>query len=353
MICQRRLHRGNYAILPNGRLVFVFRSLPNPPRPPSFPQPLQPYPHLPRLPNHGGGQHPTAPQGNNPAHIPPNRAGNQSNNQHKHADLPYNQIAEAGAKAYKLFKDRGHFAHDLSKLVEHACENLESKKMSKYQAQGFGSLQKSMHPGGPKNGSTFKSSSGLELSKDWSATDETVIKKFWKQFDQLFFFGTLDSRCYWEIDWNAHPNILGLCTTTEQYGYNTQVGGSSPHARARIQLSKLHGVNREKRLVEYIGTLLHEMCHAFMTVWCCEARSCFQRSDCCGVTGHGDAWQDASLTVEQAAKKHLKLNLDLGRMDSYALELVATGVAPSKHCSRWGFDVPKLNQMVALIKQRR
>jgi hypothetical protein len=306
------------------------------------------------IPPRGGEQ---LPQGANPGHTPPFASGLYGDGgQHTHTELPYKKLSEAGDKAYKLFKNKGHYAHDLSKMVEEACKNLGSDKMSKYQAEGFGTLKKSMRPGAPpkKNGSSFLANSGFELGKDWAASDEKVLDNFYKKFDQLFFFGTMAGRCSWEIDWETNPNVLGYCQTNEEFGYNTQVGGRSPHQRSVIRLQRNHGQDRQKRLVEYLGVLLHEMCHSFMGTWSCDARSCFQNSELVGVSGHGGAWQNTCVAVDEAVQKHFRLKLPFSRPISYALEMVEAGLTtPSKHCARWGITMPELNKFIAGIKQQK
>ncbi len=202
---------------------------------------------------------------------------NPSPGSHNHKDLSYTEISNAGEKAYKLFKDRGHYSKDLARLIERACQNVNTGGMSKYQAQGFSTLRKSMRPGisssnssrSPSSfpgGSSFISSSGFELGKDWSSDDEAVILKFFKQYDQLFFFGTLSARCTCKIEWPSSPNITGQCDSSVQYGYNTQVGGASQHIRCHIMLRKMQGSSQQARLNKYLGTLLHEMCHAFLSI---------------------------------------------------------------------------------------
>jgi hypothetical protein len=102
----------------------------------------------------------------------------------------------------------------------------------------------------------------------------------------------------------------------------------------------------EDRVQDYVGTLLHEMIHAFISIYS-------QRGDgYCpdrGYTGHGLAWQFIAHAAEQAVgdPKLLGLQLNLGRGTSLYLEMYVTeeysgvtgldGPGQLMDPERWGF----------------
>lgn len=324
-----------------------------PPYPPNIGQPPQ-----------GGqtpGQAPRGPEPANPGKTPrgpgtpaqPPRGPYGNNGDHVHTNLSYERLCKEKEKPYKLFKNKGHYAHHLSELVEEACKNLGTKKMTTPQATGLNKLKASMRKDGPKDGSSFLKNSGYELGEKWSPADEVVIQNFYKKFDVIFFFGTLAGRCTWEIDWETLPGVLGYCHTAEQYGYNTQMKGPSAHQRSVIKLQKNLNTSRDKRLSSYLSTLLHEMCHSFMMVWSCDARSCYANDELLGTTGHGDAWQNTCTAVDKAVRKQFGLKFDMGRTVSYAHELAETGAQPSKIMWFWEIDPNELARSIEYFKKEK
>lgn len=305
----------------------------------------------------GGGGGGVQPGGQAPIPIPkapsaePKEGKKSKKNKHEHKNLAIGTLTEAGPKAYKMFTNQRHHAPDLAILVQDACKALERNKASKTQAEGLGTIQKSMYPAAAKAGQSFKPKSGFDLAEKWSGSDEKVIMNFFKEFDKLFFFGSLDSRVTLNIQWGNPPLLLGYCKADEEISYNTQVGRVSPHMRAMIVLSKNEGMDRDTRLLEYLATLLHEMCHAFLQLWGCDTGHCMQDANAGGPTGHAAAWQDICFAVEKATRKHLKLAIDCNRIVAYALEMEATNGRPSvSGCARWGFDVSQVNRFIQMIK---
>ena len=78
-----------------------------------------------------------------------------------------------------------------------------------------------------------------------------------------------------------------------------------------------------------LGTILHEMCHAYLKAYSC--RSCPSHDICMGVTGHGRAWQILAAKIEQVATTVLDGFVDLGRYPSILSEMQKSGKIPSRH----------------------
>lgn len=83
------------------------------------------------------------------------------------------------------------------------------------------------------------------------------------------------------------------------------------------------------RLRNRLGTILHEMCHAFLKAYTC--RSCPMHDKCVGPRGHGRAWQILSAKIEQVATVLLGGYVDMGRYPSLLHDMAGHGVLPSMH----------------------
>ena len=97
--------------------------------------------------------------------------------------------------------------------------------------------------------------------------------------------------------------------------------------------------NSERRCLLRIGTLLHEMVHAFLRIYRTPTIP-HKEFLLTGWTGHASAWQEAAHAVEVASKDPglLDLRLDLSRKRSFIYELGISGVKGSRSASKWGFD---------------
>lgn len=82
-------------------------------------------------------------------------------------------------------------------------------------------------------------------------------------------------------------------------------------------------------LYNRLGTLLHEMCHAFLKAYTC--RSCPMHDSCIGPLGHGRAWQMLAKKIEQVAAVVLGGTVDMGRFPSLLRDCEGSGRLPSVH----------------------
>ncbi|KAL6706362.1 hypothetical protein ACN47E_005468 [Coniothyrium glycines] len=83
------------------------------------------------------------------------------------------------------------------------------------------------------------------------------------------------------------------------------------------------------RLRNRLGTILHEMCHAFLKAYTC--RSCPMHDECVGPRGHGRAWQILAAKIEQVATKLMDGFVDMGRYPSLLHDMAGHGKLPSQH----------------------
>jgi hypothetical protein len=86
---------------------------------------------------------------------------------------------------------------------------------------------------------------------------------------------------------------------------------------------------RQARMHSRLGTLLHEMAHAFLKAYVC--RACPMYDVCVGALGHGRAWQVLAAKIEQVAKVVVGGSVDLGRWQSLLRDCGGSGRLPSVH----------------------
>jgi hypothetical protein len=93
-----------------------------------------------------------------------------------------------------------------------------------------------------------------------------------------------------------------------------------------------------------LGTMLHELCHAFLKAYTC--RSCPMHDRCIGPRGHGRAWQLLAAKMEEVATRLLGGYVDMGRYPSLLHEFQGSGKLPSTHdmeVLRFGTRWPNLD----------
>jgi hypothetical protein len=141
-------------------------------------------------------------------------------------------------------------------------------------------------------------------------------------FDDLFFFGALKGR----VSLNFYPHsgdgsLLGQCFTNGS-GF------------AKVELFRPHNPysGRRGRMIQFLGCLLHEMCHALFLVYACVQGPCFATYDSCGTTGHGAAWQYAAYAVEHTSLPVLGLRFNLNRRNALGHE---GGRGRPEHLDHW------------------
>ncbi|KAF1937662.1 hypothetical protein EJ02DRAFT_330215, partial [Clathrospora elynae] len=76
-----------------------------------------------------------------------------------------------------------------------------------------------------------------------------------------------------------------------------------------------------------LGTLLHEMCHAFLKAYTC--RACPMHDHSVGPRGHGRAWQILAAKIEEVAAKVMGGSVDMGRFPSLLRDMEGHGRLPS------------------------
>jgi hypothetical protein len=168
--------------------------------------------------------------------------------------------------------------------------------------------------------------------------DEDVIRVYFDFFDELFYCGSLKKYCKVKLSSLSIKKLADL-------KWRAFFWGSPPKAhlvRVVIRIFRRDVItDNMTRRIFYLGSLLHEMTHAFLELYSCWHSSCRLCLQHLGPTGHGFAWQDIAYAVEKAANdpKFLNLPVELGRYDSLHLELDEIKEhVPYLDLSRWGSD---------------
>lgn len=78
-----------------------------------------------------------------------------------------------------------------------------------------------------------------------------------------------------------------------------------------------------------LGTILHELCHAYLKAYTC--RSCPMHDHSIGARGHGRAFQILAAKIEQVATKLMDGFVDMGRYPSLLHDMEGHGRLPSGH----------------------
>jgi len=167
-----------------------------------------------------------------------------------------------------------------------------------------------------------------------------IILAYFKLFDELFFQGRLGSICKLKFE-HQRPGDASLLGHTDILITSDCGNGHYKLKHCNILLfDRKHDYRRPReRLLDCLGTLLHEMCHAFIGIWGCTDTMCKTKIENRGKRGHGFAWQDIAYSVERACRDpgFLGLSLDLGRWQSLEKELKVSGATHPIDLGRWGF----------------
>jgi hypothetical protein len=165
------------------------------------------------------------------------------------------------------------------------------------------------------------------LSAGFTYLDARQTECFGKSFysplvgTQVLLHPVLYRGCYLDDYRDAHGCGMETTTTT------TNTESTDPKTTAHQQQQQYH--RQQSRLHSRLGTLLHEMIHAFLKAHVC--RSCPMHDSCIGPRGHGRAWQILAAKLEQVARVVIGGPVDLGRFPSLLRDCEGTGKLPSVH----------------------
>jgi hypothetical protein len=155
----------------------------------------------------------------------------------------------------------------------------------------------------------------------------TQLLQLMAQLNQVFFFGAVP----------PHQQMVsaGFSWLPESKRDCFGIGSFNPLIGTQILLHptlyRHHGSSEDLdvRWRSRIGTILHEMCHAFLKAYTC--RSCPMHDACIGPRGHGRAWQILAAKIEVVATRLMDGFVDMGRYPSLLHDLQGNGKLPSRH----------------------
>ena len=168
-----------------------------------------------------------------------------------------------------------------------------------------------------------KNLENLNIFPTRHALDSWNVQKYFELFNKIFFFGALTkdfcelkfveevgvSREEWHRN-STHEDVEGHTTDPRRHRLCYQ-------GCTKISIfEQKDDVSKATLLRRYLGTLLHEMIHAFIHIYICLSPSCeAQTAQLEGSGGHGITWHRLALAFEEFAANWLGLELDLGRAD--------------------------------------
>ena len=120
-----------------------------------------------------------------------------------------------------------------------------------------------------------------------------VLKAYFDLFDEIFFFGSLGGhgRCEMGVRCRKTGEVTLGGTTETLYKNDRLIRQLTGTKRLRLLITVYVMKSEERRsrycaLLEYCGTLLHEMIHAFLQCWACDYDGCSDAKDRLG-QAHG------------------------------------------------------------------
>ncbi|APA09387.1 hypothetical protein sscle_05g041570 [Sclerotinia sclerotiorum 1980 UF-70] len=162
-------------------------------------------------------------------------------------------------------------------------------------------------------------------------TEQDLLDLYFSYFNVMIFGGALNTlRCTMKLE---EPNpeqraqfVLG--TTVDK---RTEKDTTRHNIRCHISVFVRYPAPKNEAesvtlLKNYLGTLLHEMVHAFFSIYVCKCNA-FCRGKALdleesGVTGHGTPWLRAARSIEGFVRQRLRMDIRLGREEALGLELI-------------------------------
>lgn len=175
----------------------------------------------------------------------------------------------------------------------------------------------------------------IKPEADSEAEFLALAKTWFGILDKAFFFNLLSDKMKAPdpivIFHNAVCKIDGQCHYLEEMSC--------------ISLNICQGYVKESKSSTaqlMIGTLLHEMVHAFFYIFSCKCTSCdahANRKGGRGILSHGVHWCNSMYAIQSALTDQIKWTVDTGIAESVALEMNSSCWTPrSDQIERWNLD---------------
>jgi len=163
-----------------------------------------------------------------------------------------------------------------------------------------------------------------------AAEDHYILQTYFYAFSKIFFGDALNVQ-------NCLLRVFLKDGKHERQWYDVRcvkktLGRSQPFTPSNgvkfavidiYQSTDLPNLNATLR--QYLGTLLHEMTHAYLSLFVLQLTSEFQHGE--GTAGHGSGWMRITYCIEKFCSQVLGLPVDLNRTFSLEREIMASGIA--------------------------
>jgi hypothetical protein len=230
-----------------------------------------------------------------------------------------------------------HFHSELVEGVLHNIRNSDPSIVSAFRTRGLHNLS--------------------QQTEDPSFQDAKLLRNYWECFNEIFFSKALqykrsgfDMINRSELEWQKNSGEISGYTKEHrrEVPYRYQI-----HAPIYIlEILKSESVGDAQRMRNYIGTLLHEMIHAFIQTYTCLCDGCEERNKIHeGRKGHGRTWQTIAHAVERFCSNELGLELDLNRECELAKDSYQSGAEiSSMDCQSWELSYDKVQKLVESLE---
>ncbi|KAG9233121.1 hypothetical protein BJ875DRAFT_485418 [Amylocarpus encephaloides] len=179
------------------------------------------------------------------------------------------------------------------------------------------------------------------IPKDVPKDECEGLLKLWAQaFDELFFFGLVLPTCEFRCLDECHESeCKGLFDPEE---WIIKVYTRHPDKSSR---------GADTNLENFLCTVLHEMCHAFLDIYACWCIQCAERgykNGGRGEDGHGVVWACPMVTIETALQGKVAWNVDCDISTSVEMSREKYGwSATPQQLASWGADASFCDKLKA------
>ncbi|KAI9648127.1 hypothetical protein NHQ30_002759 [Ciborinia camelliae] len=176
-------------------------------------------------------------------------------------------------------------------------------------------------------------------------TEQHLLDLYFEYFNNMIFGGGLNAlRCTMTLQ---EPNAQqrARCVLGSTVDKRAEKDTTIHNVRCHISVFVRYPAPKTEAeavvlLRNYLGTMLHEMVHAFFSIYVCKCNFSCRRKNLefeeSGMTGHGLHWLNASRSIERFVRYGLRMDLRLGREEALGLELVTADK------DLWYVDLEKL-----------
>ncbi|KAE9366251.1 hypothetical protein N431DRAFT_352501 [Stipitochalara longipes BDJ] len=163
-----------------------------------------------------------------------------------------------------------------------------------------------------------------------STSTSQLIRTYEPIFDKLFFLESLEGKL----------DITATGDPADQGSYIEDGNAVTAKVGAKIEINTQRD-RGQYRILTHIATLIHEMIHAFLSVYMLDKyRYETDSFNGIGYTGHGGYLQDMAYTIDKAIQSLMGLTLDLGRECAIWQEMQEAS-GERIDASKWGMSVQK------------